>query len=245
LICPQHLLRISLPLNAAYDHGRMAKQNEHGRLIAAAAKAALAPIGCKRVRQSRFWYSDEGFWTVSIEFQPSGWAKGTYLNVGANWLWYPKSGWGFSEDARVENIGFIKFENAEQFTPLILDMATRAAQEVLMRREKYKSLADIYRHLLPRAARNGAPVYHAAVAAGLAGDLAISRQLLLRLENWETAGQDWTEEIKANGAALARFVDDPVTFRSAVLAIIAEVRNRLHLLPNPQPFRTMGSKVAT
>jgi hypothetical protein len=223
----------------------MAKQNEHGRLIAAAAKAALAPIGCKRVRQSRFWYSDEGFWTVSIEFQPSGWAKGSYLNVGANWLWYPKSGWGFSEDARVEDIGFIKFENAEQFTPLIADMAARAAQEVLLRREKYKSLNDIYRHLLPRAARNGMAVYHAAVAAGLVDDMATARQLFHRLETWDTRGYDWQEEIRGNGAALAKIAHDPITFRSAVVAIIAEVRSRLRLPPDPQPFRTMGSIVVT
>ena len=74
----------------------MAKQNEHGRLIAAAAKAALAPLGCKRKGQSRFWYSDQRFWIISIEFQPSGWAQGSYLNVGENWLWYPGAFWGFS-----------------------------------------------------------------------------------------------------------------------------------------------------
>ncbi len=219
----------------------MPKQNEHGRLIAAAAKTALAPLGCKRVGQSRFWYSDQGFWTVSIEFQPSGWARGSYLNVGANWLWYPKSGWGFSEDARVEDVGFIKFDDAAQFKPLIADMAARAAQEVLMRREKYKSLDQIYRHLLPRAVRNGGRVYHAAVVAGLLGDMTVARQLFERLEGWVTFGQDWTEEIKANGLALAKFADDPITFRSAVLEIIADVRAALRLPPDPQPFRTTGS----
>jgi hypothetical protein len=209
----------------------MATQNEHGRLIAAAAKAALAPLGCKRVGQSRFWYSDQGFWTVSIEFQPSGWAKGTYLNVGANWLWYPKSNWGFSENARVEDIGFIRFESAGQFTPLIADMAARAAQEVLRQREKYKSLNEIHRQLLLGTIRNGVPVYHAAVAAGLIGDMESARQLFHRLEGWETYGQDWTEEIKSNGAALAKFTDDPVKFQSAVLAIIADVRSRLASVP--------------
>lgn len=47
----------------------MAKRNEHGRLIAAAAKAALVPLGCKRKGQSRRWYSDQGFWVVFVEFQ--------------------------------------------------------------------------------------------------------------------------------------------------------------------------------
>ena len=58
-----------------------------------------------------------------------------------------------------------------------------------------------------------------------------------------TYGQDWTEEIKTNGAALAEFVDDPAAFQSHVRAIIAEVRSGLRL-PPPQPFRTTGSKGA-
>jgi hypothetical protein len=225
----------------------MAKQNEHDRLIAAAAKAALAPLGCKRVRQSRFWYSDESFWTVSVEFQPSGWAKGTYLNVGANWLWYPKSTWGFSfsDDIRVEGAGFARFESAEQFTPLIGNVASCAAQEVLRLREKYRSLAEIHKHLMTRAARNGLHAYHAAVTAGLVGDMTTARELLDRLENWETHGQDWAEAIKSNGAELAKFTETSVAFQSAVLAIISKVRSRLSLPPDPQPFRTMGSTAAT
>jgi hypothetical protein len=222
----------------------MATQNEHGRLIAAAAKAALGPLGCKRKGQSRFWYSDEGFWTVSIGFQPSGWAKGSYLHVGANWLWYPESDWGFSEDARVEDIGFIRFENTEQFALRIADMAARAAQEVRIRRERYKSLEDIYPDLLARAARNGMPVYHAAVAAGLLGDLMSARQLFHNLQNWKTNGYDWYENIKTNGAKIAKLIDEPAEFRSAVLAIIANVRNRLRLPPDPQPFHTMDSTAA-
>jgi hypothetical protein len=54
----------------------LAQVNEHGRLIAAAAKAALTPLGCRRKRQSRLWYCDQRFRIISIEFQPSTWSKG-------------------------------------------------------------------------------------------------------------------------------------------------------------------------
>ena len=58
------------------------KQNLHGRLIAAAAKRHLSPLGCRRKGQSRFWSADHGFYQIGIEFQPSGWSKGSYLNEG-------------------------------------------------------------------------------------------------------------------------------------------------------------------
>ena len=99
----------------------MAKQNEHGRLIAAAAKAALAPLGCRRVGQSRTWISDQRYWLIVIEFQPSGWSKGSYLNVGAMWPWYARKGLFFHAGYRVAD--FIPFENREQFGPLIMGLA--------------------------------------------------------------------------------------------------------------------------
>jgi hypothetical protein len=222
----------------------MAKQNEHGRLIAAAAKAALAPLGCKRKGQSRFWYSDQGFWIISIEFQPSGWAAGSYLNVGPHWIWHRNADWGFSEDSRVEDIGFAKFENAEQFRTPIAAMAARAAREVWILRNKFKSLDDIYAYLLSRTAQEGWPVYDAAVAAGLVGDMATSAQLFNRLADWPTSAYDWQRKIKANGAGLARLIDHPAEFRLAVLAIITDVRNRLHLPSDPRPFRTTDSIAA-
>ena len=58
----------------------MSKQNEHGKLIAAAAKAALLPLGCRRKGQSRCWYSDERFWYIFIEFQPSA-GQGEHIST--------------------------------------------------------------------------------------------------------------------------------------------------------------------
>jgi hypothetical protein len=79
------------------DCNAMAQTNEHGRIIAAAAKAALLPLGCKRKGQSRLWYSDQRFWVITVEFQPSGWSKGCYLNVGVKWLWNLGRGLDFSD----------------------------------------------------------------------------------------------------------------------------------------------------
>jgi hypothetical protein len=210
----------------------MAKQGEHDRLIAAAAKAALASVGCLRKGQSRVWISDQRFWVVHIEFQPSGWSKGSYLNVGAAWLWYPRKGLPFNYGYRVAD--FIPFESAEQFTPLIEDMAAQAAREVLALREKFRTLADIHRHLVNNVRYDDWPAYHAAVAAGLVGDIATARQLFCRVEAWPTQGSEWQQTLKSDAVALAALLDDPARFRAAVCEIIAQCRALNKLPTDPQ-----------
>jgi len=113
----------------------MAKQNEHGRIIATAAKATLLPIGCRRIGQSRCWISDQRYWIILIEFQPSAWAKGSYLNVTPHWLWLRYG----ANDYHPRPADFIPFENAERFTPLIENMAAVAARTVLDMRARFRT----------------------------------------------------------------------------------------------------------
>jgi hypothetical protein len=230
----------------------MAKQNEHGKLIAAAAKAALLPLGCRRKGQSRCWFSDERFWCIFIEFQPSGWSKGSYLNAAATWLWHTHPFWTFDgtyhpprNGYRVPGAGFIDFQSAEQFTPLIAEMAALAAREVIALREKFKSFDLIYEHLLGRAVRDGIPVYHAAVAAGLVGDITSARQLFRRLEEWCTDGYGHQLQLKANSAELAQLIEEPARFRAAVLANIENRRRCLCLPPDPQCLNSWTRRRST
>jgi hypothetical protein len=207
----------------------MVKTNEHGRLIAAAARAALSPLGCTRKGRSRLWYSDQRFWLVSIEFQPSGWSKGSYLNLGAKWLWSTGSG----IDLSYRPLDFIPFESTEQFRPLVESIAVRAAQEVRLLRERFRSLGDVYRYLVARTTSEGWRVYYAAVAAGLVGDTEMSCRLFQRMEAWPTYGYDWQIKLKRESAALSALLDDPLRYRSAVLTIIDKQRALMGLHPDP------------
>jgi hypothetical protein len=195
-------------------------QNEHGKLIASAAKAALAPLGCVRKGQSRSWYADQRFWAIWIEFQPSGWSKGSYLNIGARYFWHPGPGHSYS----YRPVDFIPFENAEQFAPLIEAMAAVAAREVIAMRVRFRTPSEIQRHLLSPPLRDGWPVYDAAVASWLAGDFDQSRTLFDRIASWPTFGYDWQHRLKASSAALAALLDRPQAFRAAVLDIMQQQR---------------------
>lgn len=59
----------------------------HSKIIAAAAKAELAPVGFERKGQSRLWFADHGSWLNVVEFTPSRWSKSVSLMNAAHWLW--------------------------------------------------------------------------------------------------------------------------------------------------------------
>jgi hypothetical protein len=218
----------------------MAKQNEHGRLIAAAAKAALAPLGCKRKGQSRLWISDERYWLITVEFQPSAWSRGSYLNVRPVWLWLRLG----ANDSFPRPADYIEFENAEQFTPLIRDMAAVAAQTVLAFRHRFRTLADVNRYFAERITGDGWPVYRTAVTAGLVGDTETARHLFRRMEVWDTKNWEPWMKLKSESAAMAALLDDPEQFRSVLLATITSKRMVFGLLPDPECLESMDSTVA-
>jgi hypothetical protein len=58
------------------------------RLMRDAGRGYLTPIGVKQMSRSpRFWTADRGWCLINIEFQPSGYSVGSYLNVGLQHLW--------------------------------------------------------------------------------------------------------------------------------------------------------------
>jgi len=216
-------------------------QSDHNRFVNDAAKSALSPIGCFRVGRSRTWISDQRYWVIQIEFQPSGWAKGSYLNVGAAWLWYARKGLPFNVGYRVED--FVAFENVEQFAPLIAQMAMRAAQEVQALKMKFKTFEDVLDYLVHHITHDGWPVYHAAVAMGLAGEITASKELFRRLEAWRSNGADWEQKLKSDSVALADLLEEPAEFRRVVLRIIGECRALNGLPRDPHCLESVGSSI--
>jgi hypothetical protein len=215
----------------------LANTSEHGKIIAATAKAALAPIGCIRKGQSRVWYSDQRYWLIAVEFQPSGWAKGSYLNIFVAWLWAETRGY----DIYYRPVFFVPFQNAGQFTPEVVHMAETAAREVIVQRERFSSFEKIYEYLLSRSHRTPWPKYNAAIAAGLANDSKTGRRLFDEIAAWATRGYEWEEELKVHSAALGELLDSPLLFRAAVVQQIQNRRKLMKLAPDPQCLDAVGS----
>lgn len=59
----------------------------HEKIIKQTAKKILAPEGLFQKGQSRTWLEDNGYYLTVIEFQPSQYDRGAYLNAGISFLW--------------------------------------------------------------------------------------------------------------------------------------------------------------
>lgn len=115
--------------------------SDHNKIIRNAAKDVLTPIGVFQKGQSRIWIDDNGWFLTVIEFQPSGWAKGAYLNIGIHFLWTRKDDtsfdYSFGHDARVHNHIEFTGDEAEFYSQLV--KLSRIAEEQV---KQYRKLAD-------------------------------------------------------------------------------------------------------
>ena len=92
----------------------------------------LRPVGLVQQGRSRAWLDDRGWWVGVVEFQPSSFSRGSYLNVGVNWLWTPEEDLAYDLGGRVAVHGageYIEYVSDEQFAPLTREVALVAACE--------------------------------------------------------------------------------------------------------------------
>ncbi|MER8783733.1 DUF4304 domain-containing protein [Mesorhizobium sp. M1006] len=190
--------------------------SEHGRIIASQAKIGLKPAGFQRKGKSRIWIADRGFWLSVVEFQPSSWSKGTYLNVAVHWLWgsLPET---VTFD-RPQRIGqFVPFESPAQFLLAVDQMAKKAVEIDRVHRSMFPSVqatATILVNELQPGAYGEWAAFHAGVAAGLAGDFETARRL------FESAQRHAASQAQL----LLGYIDDPIAFRSRVRGFIVAER---------------------
>ena len=91
--------------------GKMAGQ--HNKIVNVTAKKMLAPEGLFRVGVSRNWIDDNGYFVIQIEFQPSAYDKGSYLNVEIGFLWESSKALNetlaFNIGYRVSKAGYVSY----------------------------------------------------------------------------------------------------------------------------------------
>jgi hypothetical protein len=201
----------------------------HPRIIARVAKAALAPLGFQRKGASRIWLADHGYWLDVIEFQPSGFSKGTYCNVAVHWLWGLTPALTF--DYGFHRVGsFVPFDDAETFSRSVEAMARAAAQSVERHRATFISLAATADHLA-QGDPDGWGAFHAGIACGLVPKEQEARRLFHRADASDGRDIDWVHRRRAKIAQLMALLGDRAAFQAEVQAQLDAQRMLFKLVP--------------
>ena len=113
----------------------------HNQIIKKLCKDILLPLGVFQKGTSRIYIDDNGYFFTVIEFQPSSYAKGTYLNVALHFLWNEREyiSFDFPLGAEIRIRNFIEYQNDEQFTREVAKYVQEAAKLVRF----YRKLQDI------------------------------------------------------------------------------------------------------
>jgi hypothetical protein len=201
--------------------------NPHDKLLAAAAKEILGPLGFRRKGRSRVWMADQGWWLIVVEFQPSGWAKGSYLNVAAHWLWLEQDFLSFDYGGRVE--AFTGYVSERQFEPEAIRLAQAARHEATGIGQTFHSIEAVAAVLiavesgLPEQARGSWSAYHAGMAAGLSGSTADAAALFKSVQD---------ERVRPAVARVEKLLADPAEFKAEAEKLITAHRQALGLSPS-------------
>jgi len=204
---------------------------DHNKVITVAAKKALEPLGLRQQRKSRIWYDDRGWWAIVVEFQPSSWSRGSYLNVAVSWMFYERSYWAYDIGGRAE--GFQSASDGQDFEAAMQGVAGQAARLVQGYRERFVTLDEMYAHYRTTIERHGGwPDYYAGVLAGLRGDRASAEQHFSSVVG-ASATTTWHRALQFRCQDLKRLLAEPGFFRESVFGIVLRCRSARDLPEMP------------
>jgi len=213
---------------------------DHNRLIAHAAKVSLAPLGCMQKGRSRLWFDDHGWWVAVVEFQPSAWGKGSYLNAAAMWLWNAKDHWSFDEGGRVDT--FHEFKNESQFSDAAARLAARAAAEVLSLRRMFGSVEAAATHLAQKDKKGIWDHYHAAMSSAVTGMSSYARSQFAEVASARVHAP-WVAELQAKAASFSSRASSLELLQQAVRDEVVAARSLLKLSPLEENRNLWASRV--
>ncbi len=200
----------------------------HESLIRAAAKLHLAPLGFRQKGRSRVWLRDHGWWLSIVEFQPSSWSKGSYLNVACMWLWCPHGHLAFHVCERLGR--YAEFVDHASFQPAADGLARLAAEGSLKNEPRFSNIQAVYAYLdaLTVGSQSHWDHYNAMMAALACGKVDSS------VKHWQSlrtlgADYEWCEALQSRAMHVMEVAR--TNKRAAVEEQVNLARERLTLPP--------------
>jgi hypothetical protein len=205
----------------------------HDTIIAQIAKGTLGALGFQRKGRTRTWMADHGWWANVVEFQPSQWSKGSYLNVAAHWLWSSSEHLSFDYGGRL--VEHIQYVSDEQFKDAASGLVKEAEREALRLSQQFVSLSATAvillgeeRKLTDKGRRSASAewmAHHAGIAAGLSGLTTEAHDMFSRVIDRFASDSLLVQ----NSVDMAKLLNNPQGFRDKVISLIVQHRAALRL----------------
>jgi hypothetical protein len=188
----------------------------HSKLLTAAARAVLRPLGLFQKGRSRTWLDDHNWWVCVVEFQPNSWARGSYLNVGCMWLWTEKDYLSFDEGYRVES--FSGFDDESRFEMEALRLAQRAAEQVQHYRRLFPNVHAVCEYYLKFPPENpeGWQNFHAGLACAMADKPKEARRFFDLFLDSHGDRPEWLVRAQADAEQLMTLTEDLVLLHRVI-----------------------------
>jgi hypothetical protein len=208
--------------------------NDNNFIIRDVARTIIKPHGFTQKNRSRFWFKDLGWCAISVEFQPSSWGKGTYLNMAVSWLWYPKDYWSFDFD--VQRINFVGFDSEQQFRANVESLAQKAIAYTNLAEPKLLDLKRTFGYVSSKPA-NDWNFFHLGLLAALLSRDEEARRLLSFVGR--SGRTEWMIERNFYLGQIEQFIGDPENLRVFLEEQIQTSRKLLKLPKLNHPLLPM------
>lgn len=186
-------------------------------------------MGLQRQGKSRLWFDDHGWWLTQVEFQPSAWSRGSYLNIGVCWLLYEGTHNSFDVGHRVD-VRFVEANEQTDFESEMAAMAERARQEVLKYRDTFATLRKAADHFLGMNSLSTWESYYGGVILGLCGESQHAREFLNAVAKHD-ATCNWELALAQRAADLLPLLSQADAFAKTVTGIVRRTRS-IGILPD-------------
>ena len=196
---------------------------DHNKIIAEKAIQHLKPLGYKRIGKSRLWIKDKGWWAILVEFQPSQWSSGTYINVSASTLLYEYNAWQMHTSTRIQ--GFASANDDPDFQSKV-DSMTKEAAECATEMEINCSDLSYFVKVFTDFPENRKSVWHyyyAGILNSILGNCSLAKQCYTYVAEREYEHL-FEQAIKLSSAELEFLIEFPDQYKSAVLGIVLRAR---------------------
>lgn len=205
----------------------MIDQIDHNKLLKKIAKKRLKPFGIFQKGQSRLFLYDKGWYSTIIEFQPSSYGKGTFLNIGVDLHFYPRKNFAFCYGYREK--GFVEFKDEEQFDTLVNELCDFTIIKVKELDIKFQDCRTALKTMENATGDSTWRLYELAVLNVLSSNFDQARKQLIEISEKECVCE-WEIERKHFIEEIINLSNDNTTFFNKIINTILITR-QLKKLP--------------